>query len=350
MTVLPLVALMLCITPIKGCSFDGLLAQCPMVLGGHHVDVSARINHCHSPVDVSFLVVANNDRNPSSQNTDMSLRHRPFYWHYTYVTTNHPESREMPGYGQRVLLHVVADTRTERGGTAKRLKLKAQFLIDGHTDQSLTFVDDEVRLPHFDDCEFARKEDQVGNIALGCIVTVIVLCVIGLVGLWFFRPRKGGDDEIDLVNNMERPHMSPQRSTIPEDSNVHYVVPRPEETKENNSEELSVYISTPNGLQKLERKSSQNSSSTESYSSTSSSNPSSSHHNQPPTASHPLEDVERASSKMSSSSNESTNSNSIEIDRRSLGAIPKRRPPPLAMPSSPSTSSESSETSTSPSR
>ena len=56
-----------------------------------------------------------------------------------------------------------------------------------------------------------------------------------------------------------------------------------------------------------------------SYSSTSSSNPSSSHHNQPQTASHPLEDVERASSKMSSSSNESTNSNSIEIDRRSLG-------------------------------
>ena len=73
----------------------------------------------------------------------------------------------------------------------------------------------------------------------------------------------GGDDEIDLVNNMERPHMSPQRSTIPEDLNVHYVVPRPDETKENNSEELSVYISTPNGLQKLERKSSQNSSSTE---------------------------------------------------------------------------------------
>ena len=96
----------------------------------------------------------------------------------------------MPGYGQRVLLHVVADTRTDLG-TAKRLKLKAQFLIDGVTDDSLTFVDDEVRIPHFNDCQFARKEDQVGNIALGCIVTIIVLCVIGLVGLWFFRPRKG---------------------------------------------------------------------------------------------------------------------------------------------------------------
>ena len=57
--------------------------------------------------------------------------------------------------------------------------------------------------------------------------------------------------------------MSPQRSSMPEDLNVHYVVPRPDETKENNTEELSVYISTPNGLKKLERKSSQNSNSTE---------------------------------------------------------------------------------------
>ena len=70
----------------------------------------------------------------------------------------------MPGYGQRVLLHVVADTRIERGGIAKRLKIKAQFLLDGHTDQSLTFIDDEVRIPHFDDCQYAREETKVGNI------------------------------------------------------------------------------------------------------------------------------------------------------------------------------------------
>ena len=69
------------------------------------------------------------------------MRHRPLYWHYTYVTTNHPESREMPGYGQRVLLHVVAETRLERGGRAKRLKLKALFLIDGATDDTLTSID-----------------------------------------------------------------------------------------------------------------------------------------------------------------------------------------------------------------
>ena len=70
----------------------------------------------------------------------------------------------MPGYGQRVLLHVVAKTRIERGGRARRLKLKAQFLIDGATDDTLTFIDDEVRIPHFEDCQYAMEEDQVRNI------------------------------------------------------------------------------------------------------------------------------------------------------------------------------------------
>ena len=54
----------------SGCSFEGMLASCPMTLGGHHVQASARINHCHSPIDVQFLVMANNDRNPTAHNTD----------------------------------------------------------------------------------------------------------------------------------------------------------------------------------------------------------------------------------------------------------------------------------------
>ena len=43
------------------------------------------------------------------------------------------------------------------------------YSIDGATDDTLTFIDDEVRIPHFEDCKYAREEDQVGNIALGCI-------------------------------------------------------------------------------------------------------------------------------------------------------------------------------------
>ena len=59
------------------------------------------------------------------------------------------------------------------GGIGKRLKIKAQFLINGQTDDSLTFIDDDVRIPHFDDCEYAREENNIGKIALGCIITVI---------------------------------------------------------------------------------------------------------------------------------------------------------------------------------
>ena len=90
-----------------------------------------------------------------------------------------------------------------------------------------------------------------------------VLCVIGLLGLWYFRPQRKDEDEVNLVHNMEIPHNTtgPTSSTTRrssshisnnEEMNVHYVVPRPE--TQGTTEELSVYISTPNGLKKLERK------------------------------------------------------------------------------------------------
>ena len=92
-----------------------------------------------------------------------------------------------------------------------------------------------------------------------------VLCVIGLLGLWYFRPQRKDEDEVNLVHNMEIPHnttAAPTSSSATrrssshisnnEEMNVHYVVPRPE--TQGTTEELSVYISTPNGLKKLERK------------------------------------------------------------------------------------------------
>jgi hypothetical protein len=41
---------------VLSCGFDGLLASCRMSLGGIPLEVSARINHCHTPIDVTFLV------------------------------------------------------------------------------------------------------------------------------------------------------------------------------------------------------------------------------------------------------------------------------------------------------
>jgi len=104
-----------------------------------------------------------------------------------------------------------------------------------------------------------------------------------------------------------------------EEMNVHYVVPRPE--TQGTTEELSVYISTPNGLKKLERKHSDRSSSSTS------------------SGSNPLIEDGSSSSSMSNTSNDSPNS----AHQRSLGAIPKKRkPPPIALDTSSDTSSNPS--------
>ena len=82
--------------------------------------------------------------------------------------------------------------------------------------------------------------------------------IFNISGLWYVRPKKNSEDEVDLVHNMEIPQQTtaiPSRISNNEEMNVHYVVPRPE-TTQGTQEELSVYISTPNGLKKLERKNS----------------------------------------------------------------------------------------------
>lgn len=38
------------------CNFDGLIASCRMSVGGVPLEVSARINHCHTPIDVTYVV------------------------------------------------------------------------------------------------------------------------------------------------------------------------------------------------------------------------------------------------------------------------------------------------------
>ena len=47
----------------SGCAFEGLLSSCEMTIGGIPVQASARINHCHKPIDVTFLLQSSMDHN-----------------------------------------------------------------------------------------------------------------------------------------------------------------------------------------------------------------------------------------------------------------------------------------------
>ena len=48
-----------------------------------------------------------------------------------------------------------------------QVTVKAQFLVDGQTSESLRFLDETVRVPHFDDCAIKDEEEKVGRIAVG---------------------------------------------------------------------------------------------------------------------------------------------------------------------------------------
>ena len=78
------------------------------------------------------------------------------------------------------MLHIVADSKpmstdsvVNTGGQMQQrppltVSVKAQFLVDGNTSESLKFLDeDSVRVPHFQDCAYQAEEDQVGKIAMG---------------------------------------------------------------------------------------------------------------------------------------------------------------------------------------
>ena len=78
------------------------------------------------------------------------------------------------------MLHIVAESTNLEIGTMWQssrvgfhrspasVSVKAQFLVDGNTSESLQFLDeDSVRITHFEDCAFQAEEDQVGKIAMG---------------------------------------------------------------------------------------------------------------------------------------------------------------------------------------
>ena len=83
------------------------------------------------------------------------------------------------GFGRRVSLHLLASTSIKNdqhsGLASKKLSLKAQFLVDGQTNDGLSFVDETIRIPHFEDCLYAHEGEAVGKIALG-IFSLLNFC------------------------------------------------------------------------------------------------------------------------------------------------------------------------------
>jgi hypothetical protein len=69
------------------------------------------------------------------------------------------------------LLHLLAHTASKpdfhSGVISKKLSLKAQFLVDGQTNEGLKFIDETIRIPHFEDCLYTKNEQAVSRIIIG---------------------------------------------------------------------------------------------------------------------------------------------------------------------------------------
>ena len=221
------------------CRFDGFIADCEMNVGGIPVMVTAQINHCNSPIDVTFRItsidpnddisIGKENENPSdfsanpqvqqffrglpTQNAkkviDITKETQVFEpnidWKYTFVTTNQPESREIPGfytsenrdtrvYDKRVLFHMTAEDKNYNKKESKSkssnhsnvldyssyennyyrqstyVHVKAQFLLDGQTDNQLTFLDDKsglVQISNFSGCVGRTYDTEINYIVIG---------------------------------------------------------------------------------------------------------------------------------------------------------------------------------------
>ncbi len=193
----------------------------------------------------------------------------------------------------------------------------------------MTLLDETVKVAHFDDCAYLAEEQVAGRIAMGAILAVTGLSLLGLALLCAYHRRRarGSDDEVDLVSHMEvwvsiypfsyfyyfhfaifQERAATSSSSLPraasngpapapapennarEEPAVHYVVPNgdafrakkgssPPPPPNQEEHELKVWVSTSNGLRRVDDSSSGGSNSgvgTSPASSTRSSNSSSS--------------------------------------------------------------------------
>jgi len=198
------------------CKFGGLVATCDMVVGGMPLIVSARINHCHFPIDITFQVHGESEGSFSGP------------WRYTYVTTNQPESREIT---ERVTLAMMCATPAQNV-----IRVHAQFLVDGADGDQLKFVDQEVRLPDSQaNCVLPSSSSGPGYIAYTIIAVAAAGLLAVLVALSVLRARRAqAQDQDRLVNNMEK--------CVVDSTVVQYVVPGPE------TADIRLYVSTSDGL------------------------------------------------------------------------------------------------------
>ncbi|XP_064639674.1 uncharacterized protein LOC135495156 [Lineus longissimus] len=180
------------VKPIHGgvvpCEFHDYLSSCHLIIGGRFPSqITATINHCNDPVDVSISV--------------MSDVHR-ISWSHTFG--NHHESQEVNGFRRNVRLNVFLYQEKQKHS----VDIKAVFDIDEVSDPF--FLNSTVHISKATSCGILNGAAGLTTLV---IFIVIILCLFIVVPsiIWYKR-RQHIRMRNALVEHMEPPGRTPPSS------------------------------------------------------------------------------------------------------------------------------------------
>ncbi|XP_071078487.1 uncharacterized protein [Haliotis cracherodii] len=159
------------------CRFSSYNADCRYRIDGYvMVHITATINYCNDPIDVSFQLKSDN---PS------------LVWSHTF--TNDNEIQIVPGYEKSIQMQVLLRITDD-----KKLWVKADFLAGS---QQRNFMNERVGLSKTESC---LQLNAAGKIALGCLIALLIIAGVLVVVLVVVRRwRRLADQEAAIIQQME---------------------------------------------------------------------------------------------------------------------------------------------------
>ncbi|XP_069189400.1 uncharacterized protein [Procambarus clarkii] len=181
------------------CHLENYVSSCILNILEEHIEATAIINHCHLPLDITFLIAY------QYQN---STRHN---WKYTFVTSNQNERVLIPGLllpvapHAPVFLYARVPERLFNMHNSSFVAIEASFVAELSIDkwEEAEFLNHTVYIGSTNDCLFSKVgQDYIPWIIGGLFAIALVLGALG-GGCYLYRKKKLALDELALVSAME---------------------------------------------------------------------------------------------------------------------------------------------------
>ncbi|XP_050418801.1 uncharacterized protein LOC126832142 [Patella vulgata] len=164
------------------CHFYKYNADCLYKLDGvSMVNIKASVNECNDPIDVTFSVLSDTP---------------PVDWTHTFSDAT--DTQLIAGFDKETQLEVLLSFDNDQN-----IQVTAHFMVENQQKVS-NFIDEKVHLTALEDCTGINK---AGQIAVGCLIALLIIAGILLVILLYYRHRRRVQERQNqvLVENIESP-------------------------------------------------------------------------------------------------------------------------------------------------